>query len=77
MLPSCSVPMSITFGIRLLEEIGMGYLLSSKFWLRELSDSRGVRPTHINTLPSNVIGIEELYRDRKEVSLGAEVKPIM
>lgn len=51
--------------------------LSSKFWLRELSDSRGVRPTHTNTPQSNVIDIEELYRDRKEVSLAAEVKPMM
>lgn len=38
--------------------------LSSKFWLRELPDSRGVRPTHINTLQSNVIDTEELHRDR-------------
>lgn len=39
--------------------------LSSKFWLRECPDSRGVRPTHINTLQSNVADIEELHRDRK------------
>lgn len=52
----------------------------SRCWLKELPGSRGVRPTQINMLQSNITDVEELHRDRRSWvggQLAAEVMPML